>query len=61
MSLFWTWSVDTDTWNKHRYALFLKGPSTMVGSSDYKSYAQTGEETDSMQGLRDLVDGLVCL
>lgn len=53
--------MDTDTWNKHRYALFLKGPSTMVGSSDYKSYAQTGEETDSMQGLRDLVEGLVCL
>jgi len=20
MSLFWTWSVDIDTWNKHRYS-----------------------------------------
>ena len=37
MSLFWTWSVDIDTWNKHRYALFMKGVNTMVSTGDYKS------------------------
>jgi len=61
MSLFWTWSVDIDTWNKHRYALFMKGPSTMVGANDYQQYAETGEETDAMYGLRDLVESMVGL
>jgi hypothetical protein len=23
MSLFWKWSVDIDTWNKHRYGIFF--------------------------------------
>ena len=61
MSVFWTWSVNLDTWNKQRYALFMQGPRTMVAAHDYQTYAETGVETEEMEGLRALVEDLVGL
>ena len=54
MSLFWTWSVDIDTWNKHRYALFMKGPSTMVGANDYQQVLPILPTLSAAQAIREL-------
>lgn len=61
MTLFWSWSVDIDSWNKDRYALFFKPAHTMVSKSDLKEAAEGAEESKHIKALRDLVTDMVSL
>jgi len=61
MTLFWSWSVDIDTWNKDRYALFFKGAHTMAPQADYMTLAETGVESKKIKALKDLVRDMVQL
>jgi len=61
MSVFFSWAVDIDSWNKHRYAVFLSPSSLSVGEGDLVKRAETGEESDDITGLREFVTTLVML
>jgi len=61
LSLFWTWSVDIDSWNKERYGLFLKGSRPILDADEYTQYLATGKESDTISAFKEFVKNLVGL
>ncbi|KAJ1478691.1 hypothetical protein T484DRAFT_1904111, partial [Baffinella frigidus] len=61
MSVFFTWNVNIDTWNKDRYALFFGPANLNLDRDTLVKRAETGEEDADVEAFRTFVINMIQL